>query len=213
MFIEGNDLYMKKIFNTFLNIFIRPISTTNEEVETATLKFGFIHAAIITAIFTICNFISTFISQIFIKKYDYSLRKTVTKLTFDNFNFFELAGSLFGTIILIFGFIMAFAGIMLLISKILKSKTTFALTPYMIARLLSLIFAWFSPIGVTVTTIAKVYFIFIALFTFRELLNEGSEDKLALYYVILIGGFTLIISLGSFILSKLGFDLLGSIVL
>lgn len=211
---------MKNLFNTFLNIFVRPISTTNSEVENATLKFGLIHAGIITAVFTICSFISTVISQIFVKKYDYSLRKTVTKLSFDNINIFELLGSFFGTLILVFGFIMVFAGIMLLIAKILKAKTTFvktlkistfALTPYMVAIFGSLVFAWFSPIGVTLTTIAKIYFVFIALFSFIKLIGAENEDKLALCYIVVIGGYTLVISVGSFILSKIGVNLLNSI--
>lgn len=211
---------MKNLFKTFLNIFVKPISTTSIETEKATLKFGFIHAGIITAVFTICRFISTVISQIFVKKYDYSLRKTVTKLSFDNINIFELLGSFFGTLILVFGFIMVFAGIMLLIAKILKAKTTFAktlkiatfaLTPYMVATFGSLVFAWFSPIGVTLTAIAKIYFVFIALFSFVKLIGAENEDKLALCYIVVIGGYTLIISVGSFILSLVGVNLLNSI--
>lgn len=211
---------MKKIFTTFLNIFLKPVSTTNNEVQNATLKFGFIHAAVITAVFSICNFISTVISQIFVKRYDYSVGKRVTKLAFDNINFLELIGSLFGTAILVFGFIAAFAGIMLLIAKLLKAKTTFAktlkistfaLTPYMVAKLFSLIFAWFSPIGATLTAIAKVYFVFIALLSFVKMIDEQNEDKLALCYIILIGAFTLIISVGSFILSLIGSNILSSI--
>ncbi len=211
---------MKNIFTTFVNLFTNPITTTNKEVENATIKFGLIHAAIITAVFTICSFFSNVISQIFVKKYDYTLRKTITKLSFDNINIFELLGSFFGTLILVFGFIMAFAGVMLLIAKILKKKTTFAktlkistfaLTPYMVARLIAFVFAIFTPIGVTVTAIAKVYFIFIALFAFVKLLGEENEDKLALCYLIIIGGYTLVISVGSFILSKIGVNLLNSI--
>ncbi|MDO4283575.1 MAG: YIP1 family protein [Clostridia bacterium] len=211
---------MKNIFKTFLNIFIKPVTTTDKEVETATLKFGFIHAAIITAVFAICSFISTVISQLFVKRYDYSLGKRVTKIAFDNLKILELAGSLFGTIILIFGFIVAFAGIMLLIAKILKTKTTFAktlkistfaMTPYMVATLLSLIFAWFSPIGTTLTAIAKVYFVLIAVLSFVKILGEENKDKLALCYIILIGGFTLIISVGTFILSLIGSNILSSI--
>lgn len=211
---------MKNIFTTFLNIFIKPISTTNKEVQNATVKFGIIHAVIISAVFAICNFISTIISQIFVKRYDYSLGKRVTKLAFDNIKILEIAGSLFGTLILIFGFIMAFAGIMFLIGKILKAKTdfaktlkisTFALTPYMVAKLFSLIFAWFLPIGTTLTAIAKVYFVFIALLSFIKMLDEENEDKLALCYIVLVGAFTLIISVGSFILSQIGSSLFTSI--
>ena len=211
---------MKNIFKTFLNIFIKPISTTNEEVEKATIKFGFIHAGIITAIFTFCNFISTVISQIFVDKYDYSARKYVTKLVLDEIDILSLVGSFFGTALLTFGFIMACAGIMFLVAKIFKAKTTFAktlkistfaLTPYMVAKFLSLIFAWFSPIASTVIVIAQIYFVFIALFAFAKIIGEQNHDKLALSYIILLGGLAFIGSLGMFILELIGSDLIDLI--
>ncbi len=209
---------MKDLFKTFLNLFIKPVNTTNNETENATLKFGFIHAAIITAVFTFCNLISELISELFVKRYDYSSSKMVTKLAFDNIKILNLLGAFFKTAIFIFGFIMAFAGIILVISKILKIKvpfakalkvSTFALTPYMVARILSLLFAWFSPISVTVMGIAQVYFIVIALFSVKHLLNDGNEDKLALCYIILIGGVTLVLNGISFILGLIGSSFLS----
>lgn len=211
---------MKKILTTFLNIFMKPVSTTSREVETASLKFGFLHAAIISFVFAACNFISTVISQIFVKRYDYSVGKRVTKLAFDNFDFLELAGSLFGTLIIVFLFVLALAGIMFVISRILKNKVgfaktltiaTFAMTPYMVAKLIALITAWFSPIGIAVTAIATTYLVFITLFAFRNTLTVENEDKLTLCFVILVGGVVLILNVATFILGLLGSSILSSI--
>ncbi len=212
---------MKNFFKTFLNLFIKPVRTTNEEVENAKLPFGFIHAGVITAVIAICTVISTLISQLFVKKYDFSLRTYTTSFSFDDFEIFELLGSFFGTAILVFGFIMAFAGIMLAIAKILKTNqatfaktlkiATFALTPYMIAKIAALITAWFAPLSTTFIVIADVYFVFIALFAFAKLLGEENKDKLALCYIILLGACNLIYRGALFVLELIGSNFLDNL--
>lgn len=206
---------MLNIFNSIINLFKMPVTTTNKQAEEATLKNSFIKSGIISAVFFICTFITCFFNEVISKSYDYKKGKYIQKFNFDSFDFEDVITPAITTLIGVFIVLLVVAGVMYIISRILKNENSYAklltisanaFIPVSIASIISLLTSWlYSPIGMITIVAASVYMLFIMVFSFRNTLTIENEDKLVLLYVAIT---TIIFTVLYFIISIAFKDLL-----
>lgn len=184
------------MIKNLLKVFVKPISSTNELAKNSNFKLPLFLGIILSAVFAICNTITKLLNMIFVKKYSYLSGKYKMSVDFDNINFFKLPISFFGTLIVSAIVIVGIAGILFLLSKILKSKnvkfmdlftiSSTAMLPVAVVKILSIPFnVFYAPIATFLLTAASAYYILILILCFKNKLENVSDDKIVMSYMII----------------------------
>ena len=186
-----------------LSVFIKPVSSTNELSNNSNFKLPLFLGLILCGVFAICNTATSFLSMLFVKKYSYVSSKYTTTIDFSNINIFKLPISFFGTIIVSAIVIAGIAGILFVLSKILKSKnvkfidlltiSVVAMLPVAVVKIVSIPFnVFYMPIATFLLTAAAAYYILIIILCFKNKLENSNDDKIVLSYMIISTALTII---------------------
>lgn len=184
------------MIKNLLKVFIKPISSTNELAKSNNFKLPLFLGLILSAVFAFCNTITKLLSMIFVKKYSYLSGKYTIKVDFDNIEFLKLPISFFGTLIVSAIVIVGIAGILFLLSKILKSKnvkfielltiSSVAMLPVAVIKILSIPFnVFYAPIATFLITAASAYYILIIILCYKNKLENVNDDKIVMSYMII----------------------------
>lgn len=188
----------KKNFGSMIgDSILKPISSV--ESNAATLKKPkdtFIFAGIISVLITVCNLISTMLSTIFYKQYDFWTQKYNWNISFSNLDSLDYIDLIFVNLLQYSIVILGIAGIYYLATLVLKKETTYiktlgiislAIIPNVILSFVgSILGIIWSPIGAFIGASAVAYTILILTLTLKNVLKINDFDKLVFFNVIII---------------------------
>ena len=207
------------MFNKFLELFKKPVTTANEMSETTTLKKSFIYTAIFSGVMAVYSLITGFFAQVIVQKYDYSAKKIVKQFVMDNFDFGKLLSGAITSFLTAAIVVIVMATIMYVISRILKNDNNFSklltitvvsYVPFALAIIISLLTSWlYAPIGIFAMFAAIIYGSYTMIFAFRNTLKIENENTLVLLYVGIITGIFIV---AYYIMSNYLTELLGGIL-
>lgn len=184
------------MFKDLLYLFINPISITKKYSDKQSLKFSFILSAIIAGVMAITSTISRFFSMAIISDYSVKVHKYVKLFKISEVKIGGLFSTFFSTLAITFAVILAVAGILYIITKILKNDNNYfklvtivaiATIPVAVTTVLSLLISWlYAPIGIFLGIAGSIYCMFITIYSFRNTLTIENEDILTLCNVVAI---------------------------
>lgn len=171
-------------FFFILAIVLKPMTFFKEELKRFNeMKFSVIFAAIITGIATSLTLISTMISSVIVKNYDWLSGSTVTTWTWDNLKNIDYIGVIGRTFLLYALVLLVISGVYYLAGLVIKKQLNFyrllgitsasvivaVIGSMLISPILGSIYF---PLGVIVTAVGAVYSLLILI--------EGMNDELKL---------------------------------
>lgn len=192
------DKKIKKNFIGFIkDMFLKPTSSIEENAATLKdSKSTFIFAGIISLSVMICNLVSTMISTIFSKKYDFWTQKYNWNISFSNLDSLDYTQLVLVDLLQYAIMILGIAGIYYLATLVLKKNITYtktlgivslAVIPNVILSFVgSILGIVWNPFSIFIGSAASVYTILILIVSFKNILKINDFDKIVFYNVILL---------------------------
>lgn len=191
----------KKVKKGFISMIgdsiLKPISSV--ESNAATLKNPkdtFIFAGIIAVAITVCKLITTMLSTIFYKQYDFWTQKYSWNISFSNLDSLDYVNLIFVNLLQYAIVILGIAGVYYLATLVLKKDTTYvktlgivsvAVIPNIVLSFAgSILGIIWSPIATFIGAAAVAYTILILTLSLKNILKINDFDKLIFFNVIIV---------------------------